>query len=311
MESDLHKSNKAHKKVGLKKYAKWLNIFGGLISVASIFFVVLRLKVYLNEDVLVFFNLTNLLIVSLIAFSYGITSIILGCSWRYLLAMSGSVHTFRWAIGVYGIAQLAKYMPGNIFHFAGRQVLGMADGVSAKSLLKSTFWELVILVISGGVFIIIVIPSYLDSYLQFKTLAMCAFVFSVFFIGIFSYKFINRFFTIAFFLQLSFLVFSGFVFYLILLLVSTKKHFFYTEDYWMLMFVPAAFVTAWLIGLVTPGAPAGIGIREVVLIYLLGSYFDNSEIILAVVVSRIVTVSGDVFFYFIANAFRRVSINAC
>jgi uncharacterized membrane protein YbhN (UPF0104 family) len=58
-----------------------------------------------------------------------------------------------------------------------------------------------------------------------------------------------------------------------------------------------AYVVAWLAGLVTPGAPAGVGVREMVLIFLLGHAIPETELLPAVVVSRLVTVAGDVLFF--------------
>jgi uncharacterized membrane protein YbhN (UPF0104 family) len=90
---------------------------------------------------------------------------------------------------------------------------------------------------------------------------------------------------------------SGAIFYFLLCLINGFSFLELNgEIHWCFFYVPAAFVTAWLIGLVTPGAPAGIGVREIVLIYLSGDYFDNGSILLSVMILRIVTVLGDVIF---------------
>ena len=59
-------------------------------------------------------------------------------------------------------------------------------------------------------------------------------------------------------------------------------------------------MVAWLIGFATPGAPAGIGIRELVLIQMLGSTIVETELILAVLVGRLVTAMGDILYFTIA-----------
>jgi uncharacterized membrane protein YbhN (UPF0104 family) len=64
-----------------------------------------------------------------------------------------------------------------------------------------------------------------------------------------------------------------------------------------------AFVITWLAGSVTPGAPAGIGVRELVLLFLLKGLVLESDLLLAVLLSRVVTVAGDVLFFLAALCF--------
>ena len=64
----------------------------------------------------------------------------------------------------------------------------------------------------------------------------------------------------------------------------------------LLLPVIGAYVLAWLAGLVTPGAPAGVGVRELVLLALLKGSVGQTELLLAVLLGRLVTVSGDVAF---------------
>lgn len=59
------------------------------------------------------------------------------------------------------------------------------------------------------------------------------------------------------------------------------------------------YLVAWLVGLITPGAPGGIGVREFILIMLLSSSIPENNILLAVVTMRVITVMGDVIAYFV------------
>jgi uncharacterized membrane protein YbhN (UPF0104 family) len=56
-------------------------------------------------------------------------------------------------------------------------------------------------------------------------------------------------------------------------------------------------VVAWLIGLITPGAPAGAGVRELVLYALLRTSIPQTDLLYVIVIGRIVTILGDVVFY--------------
>jgi uncharacterized membrane protein YbhN (UPF0104 family) len=58
-----------------------------------------------------------------------------------------------------------------------------------------------------------------------------------------------------------------------------------------------AFIVSWLAGFITPGAPAGVGVREMVIIILLGGVANEASLLMAVVISRMITVIGDLLFY--------------
>ena len=82
----------------------------------------------------------------------------LALAWWNLLAQFGASVSKRWAIKTYGISQLAKYVPGNIFHLAGRQAMGMAAGTPGWVLAKSSIWELVLISIAGAMFSLLALP---------------------------------------------------------------------------------------------------------------------------------------------------------
>lgn len=57
--------------------------------------------------------------------------------------------------------------------------------------------------------------------------------------------------------------------------------------------ITLVFVSAWLLGFLFPGAPAGLGVREAVLIAVLGPEFGVAEIALAALLHRIVNIAGN------------------
>jgi hypothetical protein len=52
--------------------------------------------------------------------------------------------------------------------------------------------------------------------------------------------------------------------------------------------------------MITPGAPAGVGVRELVLLLLVKGMLTEPDLLVAVLTGRIVTVSGD-FIYFLSS----------
>lgn len=104
----------------------------------------------------------------------------------------------------------------------------------------------------------------------------------------------------AFVLQGVFTILTGLTFLITLKLVDTTISLSIENS----LFVIACYIAAWAIGLVTPGAPAGLGIREFIIVFLLGDVSTESNLLLAVVLSRIITVSGDIIFFCIAMILR-------
>ena len=62
------------------------------------------------------------------ALIYGVAGFLLSAAWREILAAERPPGPALAYHAVYGRTQIAKYLPGNCFHFVGRQVLGRALG---------------------------------------------------------------------------------------------------------------------------------------------------------------------------------------
>ena len=276
----------------VKQALHWL---GSALAVAGVVFVVLRLNDYSSELDFSRLNSRTWLIVGVLAFVYGLANILLALAWRNLLMHFGADVKQLWAVKIYGLSQLAKYVPGNIMHLASRQAMGQAAGVAGWSLVKSTFWELGLMATAGAFFFILVIPRFLHGI----TLQMAVAIFfcTILFAGLGLARFLDLKVLRAFAYYIIFLFISGLIFTGVLFLIAESSP---LTPSVALMFC-STFVVAWLIGLITPGAPAGIGVRELILVMLLKGLAPESELLLAVLLSRIVTVSGDVCFFLLAS----------
>jgi hypothetical protein len=269
---------------------RWLNIFGGATGLSGIVFVFLRFKDYANEINIGRFDIIELITLILLAVIYGMANILLARAWWHLLIFFKVSSSFRWAIKIYGLSQLAKYVPGNIFHLAGRQSLGMAAGIPAMSLAKSVIWELILLSIAGSLFIFLTIPLFIHTFSPNNALGLflSSIILGYIVMNHTSYLQIGN----VLFWQIGFLVVSGSVFVCTILIVTPKI---ITISY--LPHICGAFIIAWLLGLLMPGAPAGLGVRELVLYFLLGSQIAQADLLLAIVLSRTLTILGDLIFF--------------
>ncbi len=276
---------------GVKKYMHW---FGSAVAVIGIFFVAIRLRDYSAQIDFKNFGQDIWWVVGGCAVAYCLANNLMALAWWNLLVQFGSVTPRRWAIRTYGISQLAKYVPGNIFHLAGRQAMGMAAGVSGWTLAKSTFWELGMLAIAGSLFGALVLPLVVP-WLPLP-LGIAAFVVALAVVAVGFAMYFGRAALRAFGLYLTFVTISGVLFVCLIEMIFPSA--ITSSSGWIVLC--SAYIVAWFIGLVTPGAPAGVGVRELILVFLLQGLVGESELVLTVVLGRVVTVAGDFLFFLVS-----------
>lgn len=272
------------------KYLRWIGLATSLLGIG---FVVAQLGAYAAD--LGDFRPTaiQLLLLAALVVVYGASNIALAVAWRDLLEYCGAPSATRWAVYVFGVTQLAKYIPGNFFHLASRQTIGMSDGHEAMPLLKSAFWEFAAIVTSAVVFGFWLGPLVLDGVSY--ALAGGLFLIALFIVSVSAQRYFSTLVMKAVLWYVAFLLLSGVLFYATLQLLTPE-----TSLLHALPGIVSAFVIAWLAGAITPGAPAGIGVREVVMYALLQSVVAESDLLVAIVLNRAITAGGDTLFYFYA-----------
>jgi glycosyltransferase 2 family protein len=235
-------------------------------------------------------SLFHWLILFFFSIIYAISGIFLAFAWKDILNFLKTEVDKLQAIKIYGLSQLAKYVPGNIFHLAGRQALGMASDLPAINLAKSTVWELGLMVFSGLFFGLLTIPLLLPSLSIHTSIIIFLLLFMI--VVICMSKWLSKFISRAFVFQTIFLLLTGVIFTSILYIINPDVISISTFSVFI-----GAYIIAWLAGLITPGAPAGLGIRELVLLFLLKGLVPELDLLLAVLVSRVVTVLGDLLYF--------------
>lgn len=242
---------------------------------------------------------------ALLSFAF---SILLVVAWRYIMRHLGQQMPFRLAFNLYGSSQIAKYVPGNVAQFIARQAMGRYQAFTHRALALSSLWEIILLVAASAVYVFWLLP-YADmlGFLAFlKTpYAMAVGLFVA--VILISYIVLQRVFSNnlakAILVYYIFMLSYGIIFTTIILKLANAQ---FSAAQLTLFFCSAIF--AYLAGLVTPGAPAGLGIRESVLIYILHNMLSPEVIIMAVLLWRCVTIIGDIMLYlFSVTIFRPAS----
>lgn len=282
---------------------KYLHIVGSGLGLIGVAFVATRLMEYRDQLPLSTLSVLAWFWVACLATGYGLCGAILALAWRQILIFHGVRVTGLWSLRTYGTSQLAKYIPGNIFHLASRQAIGVAAGMPAWPFAKSIGWELAVISATALLFTPLAVP------LQFPglgPLAAATMFVSILILALWLLRiFLSSHIASATAWYATFLLLTGLIFSALLALTS-GRHANMLLDPAMLVCVCGAYVLAWLAGLVTPGAPAGVGVREAVLYWLLHGVTGHADLIAAIILGRAVTVGGDLFF-FVGATFARSS----
>lgn len=276
---------------------------GSAFGFIGIVFVIINLVKYSNEADLSRFNIGTLFFLIGLALVYGISGLILALAWRDILKHLKINVNIHWAIQTYGLSQLAKYVPGNIFHLAGRQAIGLGDGLPALPLAKSIFWEFPLISVAGIFFTPLALPFFTEKITEssaiiifFILILACTYV---------AYKWFSFWVGRAINMYTVFLSLSGIIFVAIVYLVVPSG----SVNTSTVAGICGAYVVAWLAGLLIPGAPAGAGVRELVLFGILQSVVSKTDLLSAIIFGRIVTVIGDVVFYLLAVFLRGKTVS--
>lgn len=218
---------------------------------------------------------------------------LLALAWRTLLEMQGTGATAAWSVRTYGLSQLAKYLPGNVAHLASRQLLGASAGVPHAVLARSSLYELAGLAAAGLLLSLPALPLIDGRLVRWAAPPAAAAVVLAALVAVRLKAGVRPARVLA--LHVVFLLTASLVFtsLLVLTVPDADRRFSWSA-------AGGAYTAAWLAGFVTPGAPAGLGVRELVLVFLLDGRAAEQDLLTAVVLSRAVTLLGDTLFFAVA-----------
>ena len=257
--------------------------------------------------------------------AYAVLSVLLVLVWATVLdAFAPGCIGAKDAYALYAITQIMKYIPSNVVHFVSRHVTLRRRGVPHLALVATVFGEAGILV--GGACIAIVaietdvLTALYGRYFGVEALPVIAAIGLAFCLcatllglhGLSGRRRISTDMHRQIVPRLLVALTAAAVFFAATaLLISTLCR--------LLLDDPAGFSTgavaatlagAWIIGFVVPGASAGIGVRETVVILLLSPAVGAGNAAVIATTYRIVTAGGDAFFAGFGELVRRFGAGA-
>lgn len=291
---------------------KHLKVLGKVLTLACLIFVVISVmrEGAGNLDFLKKGEVRRMLLGLVAVFS----SLILlhAYIWKSLLAtVSKRAIRYKVALDIYIRANIYKYLPGNVMHLVGRNIIGALYDLKQVDIALATAVELISAISASVLIIVIYYYQNLEEVFRIWSVfpiepgygIFVAILAGVVIAVVLLRKNIKHFLTVldekltrilvrqlvkTVVLHIGALLVSGLCYALLLkvMLPDGQLIFEYTD-------LIVAYIVAWFFGFITPGSPGGIGVREAVLILILGSVFPRDIIIASTILMRLITVMGD------------------
>lgn len=253
----------------------------------------------------------------LASLTYGAAVPVMALVWKRLLGAMRVPSDFPRLCGILMTTQIGKYLPGNVGHILGRSALAVKSGLPASAVATTWVYEVLMLLGTGVAVGVLAATLSQPGLAQLRahgtTLGWVA---AVCVLGVVATVLASR--ALPHLLrrfapdtassrvapmQLAPVDFAAVIgLYACAYLVAGASAAILALGLWPgvvpdIALLTAAFSIAWVVGFVTPGAPAGIGIRESLLIAMLGPSMGTADATVLVLALRIATTLSDVFVF--------------
>jgi len=295
---------------------KAVSVLGTVLMLVSVIFIARRI---LQTDIEFSFYVAEIPWLVLISAFIGSNTVISAFFfWWLVQRLTGCKLERRFSVLVYCISNLYKYLPGSVMYALGRNRLAVeVDGISHAKVFGATLIEGVfsvlaalafaglfasgqfydairrvnvsIWIVTGVVIGGVVLTGAVLAFFFRKRLALALHTF-VEGTGGFSIRII--FWVAARSFLVMFITGMGFVFVLALL-----GHPLALQQFTLLM---GMYALSWMLGFMVPGAPGGLGVREAALLLVVGGTVEESLLVTAVIMHRVLSIGGDVLAYIFA-----------
>ncbi|AGK95500.1 lysylphosphatidylglycerol synthase domain-containing protein [Clostridium pasteurianum] len=297
---------------------KIIKYIGYIITIVAFIFIG-KSFLSMNLDVKYIKNpFSAIIFVILMSIGYAVTVYISSYAWKSILEfINKDSIPFKDITGVYVKSNIAKYLPGNVMHFAGRNLLASRLGFKQLDITFCTILEIVVLIFTAVIIPLIFAMRIFRNSLEYALLkvnhniiwvvltALAILVLLAIWIICkkkqllknYSHIFTKKFLILLcklFFIYSITLIIPG-----IFLMLSLKFILHCNVSLNMTMIIISSYTISWVLGFIAPGAPGGIGIRETILLLILTPFYTNSVVLMATIILRVISVLGDLIAFFL------------
>lgn len=286
-----------------------------ILAIALIgYFISTAAAVLRHYDLAPLFSRALLGATALMALCYGFAIPLAAWGWHRLLACLGETRSISELGAIMAATQFAKYVPGNFAHIAGRSALSLARGISGRVLLLSLTLESLLAVFASimvgtiGFALATRRPSLsagLDSFWLAVASLVAALVVLPWAANLFhaltesghkgatarvTFRASQKCLGLALVAYAATYLFIGLGLWVVARAIGATMK----PDYW---YLTATFALAWAAGFLVPGAPAGLGVRESVMMWMLSDVGREDGVLVLVTAARVATMAADILWF--------------
>lgn len=255
-----------------------------------------------NKEVLADIIKSPIVVLTIAAASilWVVLNLMLGLGWLGIVRLQGGRISIRESVSISFNSQFAKYLPGNVFHLAGRVFHGRKAGLSTSMCIVATTLESLVLVVLAG---LIGLP-FLFSLPQAIPIVLAAIGIGVVLAALFVWMRFDRLNSIvnvvlanAFSAKRFALVVIGS--YAAIFLIQTITFIAFSQAFsfnfgWSYFENLQVVSVTWLAGFVVVGSPGGLGVREAAFSLFAENSDIRSSLLIVASSMRVSSMLGDV-----------------
>ena len=238
--------------------------------------------------------------------------VLLSLNLSYSLRFVNIPVSLRESLQIYNYTQLAKYIPGNIWHFVGKAGFYKKKGMTSKqtqnAIIIETFWLLVSATVIGVGLLLVANVSLLvviiEKYFLYILIALITFVLLSIFLFL---KFKSMLIEFSGYLKNWKLDIDNFILQcLIWILLGLSFSSLLTpglNQFHLIIFITGIYTIAYTLGFITPFAPGGMGVREAILVLGLDTLFSQADLIMYAGLHRIIYIFVELMMALISSFF--------
>lgn len=240
------------------------------------------------------------------------TFVLIAQMWKLLLEDQDRQLSFMSALRIIAITQIGKYLPGNVGHFAGRALLakdaGIPTGQTLTTIAIETAWTLAI----SAAFSVAALVLYtnhipLNPGFDIQPWQLVFMGLSLLFLPYFAINLLNKFAP-----RISLKVGHGKLlkapriwtavrvsalmmacYFLLGAVLMLQIRYLFDNDFGSWVELTMVFTAAWVVGYILPGAPGGLGVREAMMLALLGPDLGTTVALGVSVTMRLTSMASD------------------
>lgn len=288
-----------------------LKTAGMLFSVGLVVFILYRLWSTDGLSEITRYSSRNWSAVVLSVLLYAGANICGAVGWHVIFTSNSAqpIHVVK-NIAIYTYTQINKYLPANIFHFVGRFFYLRALGFNQTAIAVSTFYEITLIVAVSGLISLPVLvtraqelplPDISDSILVLILIIGAGLSGLLIYISSskvpeyaarLRHAITGK--TGVFATASAIYVINQALLGLALWVIVNGIN---PNSTYNIVFFTSTFAVAWTLGLITPGASAGLGVRETVLTIMLAPVLTSDQAILVATLMRVISIVGDILLW--------------